>query len=74
MCNYLNLVHPPYFHQYLPPHCCLSVVNSLKRWHVVVLLVLETAFAQSTYICAFLYLAVQTSSAFASEVPLRSSP
>ena len=35
--------------------------------------VLETAFTQNTYIFAFLYQAVQTSSAFANEVPFGSS-
>jgi hypothetical protein len=47
-------------------------VNSLKRWCDLVFEVLETTFAQNTYIFTFLYQAVQTS-VFANEVPFGSS-
>jgi hypothetical protein len=48
-------------------------VNSVKRWRGLVFEVFETAFAQNKYIFAFLYQALQTSSAFANEVPFGSS-
>jgi len=66
--HHLYRVHPPVFRQCLLPHCCLSLVNSLKRWRDLVFEVLETSFAQNTYIFAILYQAFHTSSAFANDV------
>jgi hypothetical protein len=40
----------PLFHHCLLPHCCLSLVNSWKKWRDLVFEALETEFAIYIYI------------------------
>jgi len=51
----LEPFHPPVFHNCLLPNCCLSLVNSWKRWRDLVFEALETAFTRNTYIYIYIY-------------------